>query len=76
NPRAEIVRTVNGDIDLEKVLGTGLFDVNAARDLAGWADEVNGGHTPETEEYGISSTVFRSDRPFHPQRLQHAIDGF
>lgn len=75
NPHAEIVRVLNGEIDINRVLGTGLFDVTAARSVAGWEEELAGGHTPETEEYGISSTVFRSDRPFHPQRLQEALDG-
>ncbi|MFT3901271.1 MAG: GTP-binding protein [Gordonia sp. (in: high G+C Gram-positive bacteria)] len=75
NPHAKLIRTIKGDIDLDEVLGTGLFDVNAARQLEGWAEEIAGGHTPETEEYGISSVVFRSDRPFHPARLAQALDG-
>ncbi|MEE4021695.1 GTP-binding protein [Gordonia sp. PKS22-38] len=75
NPHVEIVRVVNGEIDITKVLGTGLFDVTAARRVAGYEEELAGGHTPETEEYGISSTVFRSDRPFHPQRLHEALEG-
>lgn len=73
NPNAEIVRVTAGNVDLRKVLDTGLFDLNAARQMAGWEDELDGGHTPETEEYGIGSTVFRSDRPFHPARLHHAL---
>ncbi|WP_054811988.1 GTP-binding protein [Nocardia arizonensis] len=74
NPHAEVVRVRKGEIDLDKVLGTGKFDPAAAHGMPGWEDELAGGHTPETEEYGISSTVFRSDRPFHPQRLQAALD--
>ncbi|KOV67533.1 hypothetical protein ADK64_09290 [Streptomyces sp. MMG1121] len=35
----------------------------------GWGMELNGDHVPETEEYGISSTVFRSELPFHTGRL-------
>jgi G3E family GTPase len=31
--------------------------------------ELNGDHVPETEEYGISSVVFRASRPFDPARL-------
>lgn len=65
---------VKGNVDVEKLLGTGLYDVNAARQLSGWAEEMAGGHTPETEEYGIGSVVFRSDRPFHPARLAQAIE--
>ncbi|NEE25255.1 GTP-binding protein, partial [Streptomyces sp. SID7982] len=40
-----------------------------AQQAPGWVRELNGDHVPETEEYGISSTVFRSATPFHPERL-------
>ncbi|MER7625248.1 GTP-binding protein [Streptomyces sp. NPDC126503] len=69
NPEARIVPAVRGRVPLEHVLGTGLFDVEKAQQAPGWVKEINGDHVPETEEYGISSLVFRSDLPFHPGRL-------
>ncbi|MEV3970286.1 GTP-binding protein [Streptomyces sp. NPDC050698] len=69
NPVARIVPAVHGHVDLEEVLGTRLFDLERAQQAPGWVMELNGDHVPETEEYGISSTVFRSERPFHPTRL-------
>ncbi|MDG9717195.1 GTP-binding protein [Streptomyces sp. DH24] len=69
NPLARIVPAVHGRVDLHQVLGTGLFDLDRAQQAPGWVRELNGDHVPETEEYGISSTVFRSERPFHPGRL-------
>ncbi|WP_406731477.1 GTP-binding protein [Streptomyces sp. NBC_01794] len=69
NPAARIVAAVRGRVDLGDVLGTGLFDLERAQQAPGWVMELNGDHVPETEEYGISSTVFRSDVPFHPGRL-------
>ncbi|MEU4262773.1 GTP-binding protein [Streptomyces argenteolus] len=69
NPVARIVPAVRGRVKLSEVLGTGLFDLEQAQQAPGWVRELNGDHMPETEEYGISSTVFRSGRPFHPDRL-------
>ncbi|GAA3090949.1 zinc metallochaperone GTPase ZigA [Streptomyces roseofulvus] len=69
NPQARIVPAVHGRVPLELVLGTGLFDVETAQQAPGWVKELNGDHVPETEEYDISSLVYRSARPFHPGRL-------
>ncbi|GAA4405211.1 GTP-binding protein [Tsukamurella soli] len=74
NPRARILDSVNGAVSVAEVLGTGRFDHDAAAAVAGWDDEVLGaGHTPETDEYSISSLTFRSPRPFHPARLAEAL---
>lgn len=69
NPDAEIVTMVMGQIDLGKVLDTGLFDFEKAEQAPGWLKELRGEHTPETEEYGISSFVYSARRPFHPERF-------
>ena len=54
---------------LTAVLGTGKFDLERASQMSGWARELAGEHTPETEEYGIASFVVRERRPLHPQRF-------
>ena len=50
-----------------------MFDPILAAEAPGWDKEIADGHTPETEEYGISSMTFRADRPFHPNRLARAL---
>lgn len=69
NPAARIVRANHGQVNVREVLGTGRYDLERAQQAPGWVMELNGDHVPETEEYGISSTVFRSELPFHPGRL-------
>ncbi|MBV1938231.1 GTP-binding protein [Streptomyces sp. BV286] len=69
NPMARVLTATLGRVDLTEVLGTGLFDLERAQQAPGWVMELNGEHVPETEEYNISSTVFRSELPFHPGRL-------
>ncbi|MET9492624.1 GTP-binding protein [Nocardia sp. NPDC006630] len=73
NPAARIVHASHGVVDLAEVLGTGLYNPDIAAQFEGWDSELAGGHTPETEEYGISSITFTADRPFHPERLDAAL---
>ncbi|WP_282779302.1 MULTISPECIES: GTP-binding protein [unclassified Nocardia] len=73
NPKAKILRAVKGSVDLSEVLDTGLYNPDLAAETAGWEEELAGGHTPETEEYGIRSLTYTADRPFHPERLDAAL---
>jgi len=73
NPNARLLRSHRGTIDLAEVLDTGRYDPVTAATSAGWAEELAGTHTPETEEYGIRSVTYRADRPFHPARLAAAL---
>ncbi len=69
-PRAKIIRTEHGRVDPSEILNTGLFNFEEASMSAGWIKEMEKpAHTPETEEYGISSFVYERVRPFHPGRL-------
>lgn len=69
NPRAKIEFATFGRVSLDRVLNTGLFDFEAASAAPGWLKELRGQHVPETEEYGITSFVYRARKPFHPQRF-------
>jgi len=73
NPDARIIKTKMGMIDPKDILDTQLFDYERASQSAGWIKELNNEHTPETEEYGISSFVFRDHRPFHPERFWNFV---
>ncbi|MNB82095.1 putative metal chaperone YciC [compost metagenome] len=69
-PSAKIIRTVKGVVDPKEILNTGRFDFEKTSMSSGWIAELNKeDHTPETEEYGIASFVYRRRTPFHPQRL-------
>eukprot|EP00936_MAST-01D_sp_MAST-1D-sp1_P000190 g190.t1 len=75
NPDAQLIEATYGQVPPGRILGTGLFALSKAEQHPEWLKEAREGeHVPETEEYGISSFTFRSDRPFHPERFQAAGD--
>ncbi|MFJ6209071.1 GTP-binding protein [Lysinibacillus sp. NPDC092081] len=76
-PEAKLIRSINGIIEPSEILNTGRFDFERVSESAGWLKELELGHenhTPETEEYGISSFTYIRRRPFHPIRFVEWCD--
>lgn len=74
NPDAQIIETDYSAVPATRIFNTGLFDFDTAHDHPLWVKELYGfaDHKPETEEYGVSSFVYRARRPFDPQKV-HAV---
>ena len=77
NPVARLIETDFARVPNDRIFDTGLFDFDRAHENPLWAQELYGfaDHTPETEEYGISSFVYRARRPFHPERVHAVLNG-
>ena len=70
NPSSKIIESTFSKINPKEILNTGMFDFEEAEQNAGWIEELNKEeHTPESEEYGISSFVYRTKKPFDPIRF-------
>lgn len=66
-PKADIIECDFGDVDLDRIIGTGLFNYDSVAASAAWITEVEKGadvDEGETEEYGISTYVYFNRRPF------------
>ena len=79
NTDANIVPIAQGQVSVDDVLNTGLFDFERAQQAPGWLKEMRGEHVPETEEYGIGSFSYKARRPFHPEKFHqflHSTDKY
>ncbi|WP_137112986.1 GTP-binding protein [Rhodobacter sp. SY28-1] len=77
NPDARLIKTDHSRVDPDDIFDTNLFDFDRAAEHPLWAKELYGfaHHTPETEEYGITSFVYRARAPFHPGRIHAVLNG-
>ena len=73
NTHAEIIPISNGNVNINEILNTGLFNFEHAQQAPGWLKEINGEHIPETEEYGISSFVYEARKPFYPKKFHNFL---
>jgi G3E family GTPase len=74
NPDAEIIESVFGKVELSRILNTGKFNIEKARNAAGWLQDFNSPRS-EADEYGVSSFVYKTRLPFHPDRLHSFLSG-
>lgn len=74
NAKAKIIETTLSQVDMNEVMDTGLYDLEEAQEHPLWAQELYNpdAHVPETEEYGITSFVYRAREPFDPSKI-HAF---
>jgi G3E family GTPase len=77
NADARIIETNHSDVPADTILDTGLFDLEKAHEHPMWAKELYGfaDHAPETEEYGVTSYVYRARRPIVPEKIHKALVG-
>lgn len=69
NPHALKLCSSFGKIEPSRIMGTQRFDFEIAKQSKGWQLTLRGDGASEVEEYGVNSFVYRSRRPFHPQRF-------
>ncbi|MEM9212160.1 MAG: GTP-binding protein [Pseudomonadota bacterium] len=77
NADAKIIEADYSEVRAETILDTGLFDFEKAHEHPMWAKELYGfaDHTPETEEYGVASYVYRARQPFIPEKIMNLLNG-
>lgn len=76
NPDAKVITTSHSKVDLSEIINVRLFDFEKASMMAWWIKELqhwHHHHTPETDEYGISSFIYRRFKPFDRSKFDTIV---
>ncbi len=72
NPQAELIESSFGVVPVDRILNTGSFNLEKARESAGWLQAYHDPHS-EADEYGVSSFIYRARKPFHPEKIHEFL---
>ena len=70
-PKAEIIDTNFGDVDLDKIVNTGLFDFDAVATSAAWIQEIEGHHEDDDDDDDDDHHHHESHEPHHDHEHHH-----
>jgi G3E family GTPase len=73
NPDVVLIECTFGRVPAHKVLSTHSFDFARAQGRARWMRTLAGAVSTELDSHGISSFLYLSRRPFHPERLMNFV---
>ncbi|RNC83227.1 MAG: GTP-binding protein [Balneola sp.] len=69
NPRAKMLKTTYGEVPIDEIVDTNIFDIEVAEDSSLWVAELEKEPGSESEEYGIGTFVFKSVARFDEEKL-------
>ena len=80
-PQAEIIECDYGNVELEKLLNTGLFDFDKVATSAAWVaamesdddDDLENEESGEALEYGIGTFVYKARRPLDLSKFDEMV---
>ena len=73
NTSAKILCSEHGKVDYTQLLNTNLFKEEQMNIHGQWLQTPISDKNSETEEFGISSFIYKRKRPFHPERFWQMI---
>ena len=75
NPDAVLFETDYSEVAINEIIGTRRFDMKKAQSNPLWSKELYGfnQHVPETEEYGITSFLYKARLPFYPEKFMNFL---
>ncbi|TVR19148.1 MAG: GTP-binding protein [Balneolaceae bacterium] len=73
NPRADIIEACYGEVEINRIVNTNIFDIEIAEQSSLWVAELEKGESSEADEYGIETFVYSTSERFDERKLMDAL---